>query len=386
MTKNEFRQALQRGLGRAYLYVKESGDHDVKDDLLHYCLHNPCYDAQCEDSRADWLLSIIALTKNQEFYFQKIIAGLIPSTEWNDVAHLYEFCVILAKRGIAEAKSAVYKKFDLQEFNDSWLGGSNLIDLDGITGLCHVAKRIGERLINDGKYWECDSLFQFASQQMGEAAVLEALQQASTDNLFIKAYLDNSLGYKNKNRTSNEEPASELARKRYNFKNILTDIEELGGSYPGRFRAFGKYATEEECRPVYDGFLAETRKNQLIRYLWVFTWREMSVLDEKFFQLAMSSDIEIQEAAISALKNAKAPRIRELAIELAKFPLPSVQASAIELFVNNYAPGDHETIRSMLAHTPDADSLHSACMDVIKIFENHTDPNLLGNRDVPKLS
>ena len=65
----EFHEALQKGLGRAYLYVNKYGDSQVRDSILYYCLHNPSYDAQCEEERAEWLISLIDLTENQDFYF-----------------------------------------------------------------------------------------------------------------------------------------------------------------------------------------------------------------------------------------------------------------------------------------------------------------------------
>ena len=68
----EFHEALQKGLGRAYLYVNKYGDSQVRDSILYYCLHNPSYDAQCEEERAEWLISLIDLTENQDFYFSSV--------------------------------------------------------------------------------------------------------------------------------------------------------------------------------------------------------------------------------------------------------------------------------------------------------------------------
>lgn len=44
LTKNEFRDALRKGLGRVVIHVRNYGYKDMQDDILHACLHNLAYD------------------------------------------------------------------------------------------------------------------------------------------------------------------------------------------------------------------------------------------------------------------------------------------------------------------------------------------------------
>jgi hypothetical protein len=58
LSRDEFGDALAKGLGRALLYVKTYGLDRVKDLVLHACLHDLSYDAQIEGSRAKWLFAM----------------------------------------------------------------------------------------------------------------------------------------------------------------------------------------------------------------------------------------------------------------------------------------------------------------------------------------
>ena len=160
MNSEEFFRYLKKGMGRAYLHVKAFGDNDeVRDSILYCCLNNTAYDAQCEDDRSEWLMSIIALTGNEDFYFSKIIDALISSSDFWNASQLFSLCAILAKRGDQKARMAIYEKFDLQEFNVGYLGGHDLVDIDGLAGLEHVAQCIGRRLTEEEDYWDDGTVF-----------------------------------------------------------------------------------------------------------------------------------------------------------------------------------------------------------------------------------
>jgi len=60
MTKRKFKEAFRRGLGSTYLELK-SCNHidDYKDVVLWCCLHDTCYDSQCEGGRGIYLYNAI---------------------------------------------------------------------------------------------------------------------------------------------------------------------------------------------------------------------------------------------------------------------------------------------------------------------------------------
>ena len=75
LTLEKFQDALRKGLGRALMHVKTYGTENVRDEILQACLHNFIYDPQCEKSRANWLIEIINLAPDKEYYYYRQLAG-----------------------------------------------------------------------------------------------------------------------------------------------------------------------------------------------------------------------------------------------------------------------------------------------------------------------
>ena len=102
----------------------------------------------------------------------------------------------------------------------------------------------------------------------------------------------------------------------FTYEGILNGIEKCEGIFPGRYNSFGKrFGTSDELEQLYKRLLTETRREQLLRYLWIFRSKELPRLDKKIFEIASSNtDKELQDAAINALANSTDPSIRDLAI------------------------------------------------------------------------
>ena len=280
----EFCQALHKGMGRAYLYIQKYGDSQVRDILLSACLKNMVYDPQCEEERAEWLISLIDLTENQDYYFSQIINGLISSTEFWDTDQLFSLCQIIAERNITTAKQAIYQKFDLQEFYESFLGGYEIINLDGVAGLIYVIQLLGRRLVEVEDYWEDEILLDYAYEKLGKEKINEYLEAEAKKNKYIRAYLENC-----QNKLENESYLNK-SRRKYSLERVISDIENKRYKFPYHYTVFGKKASEQEIEIVFDKLLTEVIKEKIIRYLWVFRNRELPRLDDKIFQLVSSND------------------------------------------------------------------------------------------------
>lgn len=373
LNQSEITNALEKGFGRMYLYIEKYGDELVREQLLHFCLKNPSYDAQCEDSRAEWLISLINLTNNRDFYIPKIIAALFTSCEHRDVSQLYELCQLLAQQGDESAKQAIYKKFDAQEFNETYMGGEEIIQLDGLNGLLHIANVIGKRLREEDDYWECDMLYCMTCEMFGKEITDEFLAQHAKENCYVSAYLEELKKDEERRKPKDNRPYIERIRDEYPIEKILDDIiNNAKRKNRSIYRRFGKYATGNEIEQVFNLLIAETDKERLIRYLWVFRTRELPKLPESIVNLAFNSDREIQDAAISALSNVSDSMVREIAIKLGLNSDSEIALKSIELFINNYQIGDSKYIEPLLNHIKDKDTCHWVCMDVIKLFEKHS--------------
>jgi hypothetical protein len=58
LSRDEFADAISKGLGRAFLYMQDRGLDRVKDLVLNACLHDLSYDPQSEANRAKWLFTL----------------------------------------------------------------------------------------------------------------------------------------------------------------------------------------------------------------------------------------------------------------------------------------------------------------------------------------
>ena len=377
MVNNEnnfpFADVLQKGLGRAFNYVKQLDELEIRDDLLNACLHNLAYDAQCESRSAKWLFELIHLTGNSEFYRDKIFTALPTTNDFWDLKQLYDLVLIWAKQGNLEAKEIIYRTYEKQELNESWLGGEQIIKLDGIDGLLAVADIFGAKLLEDHELGEDNSLINIACESYGSTKVKSTLEKEALNNINIKAYL-NAV-------KSSEENYGDFKRNRNKNKKIELDyimqkIEQKKSSFY-IFNRFGINATHAEIEQIFYLLSKETRKKQLCRYLWIFKNRAFPKLDNRLFDLAASDDEELQYFAIAALANNKSNSLHDLAIKLIQQQPKSIDNRVLSLFINNYQSGDFKTIESVLTSSQDIDFRHYAGMDLIKIIDAQNNPELI---------
>ena len=376
MNKDKFEKSFRLGLGRAYLHVKEHGDDGLQGVILSYCLENPCYDPQCEGSRAEWLMSVINLCSEPNYYTNKIIQELGKTKDdWN-ISQLYDLCFIIAKQGNKQARKAIYDCFDKQEFNEAYLGGDHIIELDGLHGLLHVARILGRRMLDDPEYWD-GMTYQYACELFGKEKTDIYLKERSNEDEAIVAYLKNSTEiYDNCNASKNSpEKISERTRKEIPFHVIQRDIEGVH-KHKSRFIRFGKIASNEEIKILYKKMLNEERPAQLERYLWIFRRRELPVLEDKLFELCCSKKKDICSAAITALSHSSYKKVRDFAIKIIKstkeFPL-----EIIMLFINNYKNGDATHIERALFESEDTEKAFSLSYYILKVFEKNPDRTML---------
>lgn len=366
MINNEFYDILQKGLGRAFNYVSTHKKEELRPDLLDACLHNLVYDSQSEKSRSDWLFKLISLTDDVEFYRQEIVNALPNTVEFWDKEQLYNLVAIWAKQGCKEAKQIIYDSFRKQEFDESWLGGAAIIEIDGICGLLYVADIVGRRLIKDEELWEDDYLISIAGESFGVEKVMKALEQESKNNSNIKYYLNTVK--KHKYNIENNNKARRSKRQIWDIDTVLQQIEKPKTHIYG-FVKFGRYAQPEDIERAFDNLLKETRREQLIRYLWIFKDRQFPKLDNKLFDFATANDKELQTAAIRGLANHQDKSIHDLAIHLIRKNINLIDIRVFKLLINNYITGNYKLIEPFLLISQDIHFRHDIGMDLIKIID-----------------
>src|SRR5260370_20648316 len=109
---DQFAGWVAKGLGRAVLYLKTHDSKACRQALLHACTHNLIYDRQCEESRAPYLLELIELSGDTEFYRNGILAALKSEDDELDLGQLFEISATFAAKGDNEIKQSMYAAFE----------------------------------------------------------------------------------------------------------------------------------------------------------------------------------------------------------------------------------------------------------------------------------
>lgn len=110
MDKENFKKALACGLGRCYIELRDCADKEpYREALLECCLNNPCFDTQCEGTRAEYLYQLIKLFNDDGYFLPKIIGkfGRLDQEYGWEFEHLCDIIFEFGKDENHEARGAL---------------------------------------------------------------------------------------------------------------------------------------------------------------------------------------------------------------------------------------------------------------------------------------
>jgi hypothetical protein len=187
MDVSAFREALRAGLGRAILYAR---NHDVRafqDAILDACLHCYSVDPQCEGTRAPYMLDLINLTPNPEFYSSEVLKALSAGGDDWDAVQRFRFTCYRAMDGDVRSKQAVYEAFDPGPKMAEEIC-IDFIRMDGLEGFLFAAEKMGTLITANSSDVPEGRLWSHAIETFGEEQTLNALRKAGENNKRVEAY------------------------------------------------------------------------------------------------------------------------------------------------------------------------------------------------------
>jgi hypothetical protein len=367
ISRDEFRDALAKGLGRALLYVKTCGLDRVKDLVLYACLHDVSYDAQIEGSRAKWLFGMFVDSPYYLEFREAILAALVVEEEETWV--LLQLCGLareMALIGDSIAEQAlfdfVYRRANLraqQHGDDSiiedWIGVDELIEVRGIDALVELSRIYGRRVLANPDDWVIDDLQIFTDKPAEIVRVFEEYAKVEESIAVYYQYLiDRQVFMTDEERKSTRQSSPRQRRsisQRLGSANetIIDAARNKEGEYPSIYMTFGIRATPSELETILGLLLTETDEDICLRLLWVFSRKPLPRLADRLFDWADSQYGKLRMAAVAALARISDDRVYQLGrSKLAKRQLTGVDIGTIDLFINNYHSGDAELILAVL--------------------------------------
>ena len=86
MDNEAFTRAIDNGLGRAILWLRQHPWRPYEEAITHVCLHTTAFDPQCEGSRAEYVHEIIGLTDAAQHFAEEVSNRGIAfdASSWNE--------------------------------------------------------------------------------------------------------------------------------------------------------------------------------------------------------------------------------------------------------------------------------------------------------------
>lgn len=376
LTNEQFKKAFQQGLGRAYQHVHDHGDSGIVEEIVNGCIKDLNYDSQCEESRADWVFKVLEKTGHQLEYWHRILDRIPVENEFNDLYQQLDLAVLFAKNGVKEARPAIYKKFNLQEFKESWIGGDQILELDGIQGLLHISKTIGKRLLKneeldeEEQYWEDESMLQNCIEKWGEADVMEALNEEAKSRKEVEAYLKEVLPHCKKRTKTKRKIPPQLYK---TLDDVFLRIDNKPEYKYYHLKKFGESASEADLEQIRDKLLNDPRPESQITCLSVLIGRLPGSWVSQLFPFAESENENVSSRAFEAIGKIKSPVVHEFAKKLIKQKGTSANLELLLCFSQNYSEKDRELIEPIISDISDRDTCHFVGQMMLDIWDGSRD-------------
>lgn len=386
MNNVQFKEALRRGLGSAFIELKACNSREkYKDVVLWCCLHNTCYDSQSEGNRGKYLYDAISLFDDKSFFEEAIINKF---TKKNLESCLFEWlCSLLfqfAKGGSLRARTVLYEKYDalfklltnskrinntlfLKNTEFEWLC-IWLISLDGFRAFKGIVDRVGNYYISakDTKNIDLEWFYTSAKDQFGEVRVDKYLKNDSAKNKAVSAFLKE---IESINRNEPYQPDAAPSLKEY----IDACRETSGYRCRGIALRFARTASMEDLTELARVVIQETNLKIKLELLWPFRKKPFPLDESSIFELTKSNDKAIRDIAFEIMQNTPSDRVHEYAVMLLREKKEIV--NALSLICSCYKSTDEELLLEgikSLAVTNSSSEWHGVFMNVENLLDRHS--------------
>lgn len=364
----EFNQWLQKGMGRAVVYLKTHDPKPCREAVLYASLHNLAYDRQCEGSREVYLLDLIRSTGEEDFFRNELFRALTtgPEDPEFDLGQTIELARNFAGNGDHEIKQAMYDALVNAGFEEAGCYYSELIKLDGLPALLFVAEHF-PATTPDSSVWQVGSLISYLQERDGEGVADEAIRRASEDSPRLAQMLEKG----GVHRRGSEPRRKDQKRPDYpTLKRMIA--ESATTALPLVHAGWGRAASAEELEAATADLLTETDEKRLLAYLSIFRGRRFPGPTARLLELAQGDNVRLARQAVAVVSQINDPEIRSLGLRFLN--MPGKKGDGADLLANNYQQEDFQLIAARLREPMETDELHHLEMGVRDLAKEHREP------------
>jgi len=359
----EFNDSIQKGLGRAVLYLREHDPNSFRQAVLHACTHETD-DLATGGDRTEYCRDLMVSIGDEQFFRRGIFHALTVGPEDPkkfDLAQTIGLAGSFAQNGDSEIKHAMYAAIKRAGFARAGNCVSDLIKLDGIDALLFAADLFPSH-IDDNDLWQVGHLVSSLQERDGTEPADEAIERASRENPRLRRMLELYEASKLKHAKEGIWPLT-----RPDYPELKRLIAEHGAF--GYLAAWGRAASTEELAMAADDLIDETDPGRIFAYLKIFRDQRFPRPASRLLELADHSEIRIARHAVDVLSRLESPTIRSLALRY--LAVPSRAGDAADLLASNYQVGDFQLIEAKLREPMGAEDLHHFGIGIRHLLNTH---------------
>ena len=343
MTKNEVKQALQRGLGRGYLAVRNDPER-YRDLVLWACGRNLAFDTQCEGTRAWYDYQLILCYSDRAEFRDHVIERFQrkqPDGGW-DYSHFSELLSYFVEDGDGAAEAALWEKYkellaELHSFRRSSRRMRNTQEC--FERICvalswkeenysRISRDVGGLFLKSRLYdgWDFAWLYDSRPKRFNQR-----LRKSAEKSAELTAYF---------------AAIDESEREQAEWRNISREMRKPDG---GRLLSGYLKRSAPELAPKYaEIYLAAQDPEARAAALEAFVMCPFPFDPTPVINDARSAYPRLRSVALEALSEIRHPAVRDFAWEL----LASNPDNALPIVIKNYLPEDEARLYARLQAYP----------------------------------
>lgn len=331
-----------------------------KDIVLGGCLHNLSYDTQCEGTRAAYVYQLVCCFHDDTYFIEPTVAAFLklPRHQDSTFEHLCELLQLFAENGSAEAKNALYEKYDQLLFSliakrrgrsydyerDNFERACiSLTSFGGREALFKIAEDMGALFNRNPHYDSADfaEFFSDSEDKFGKKRLVSLLKHESQRSENILRLYEN---YKRNLAGSHgaiHEPIKALCA-----DDLIKEVNATGKLSPATRVRFSKCTEDGEKRQLALSVLREEDLSKKAELLSAFYHDEFPMQHEALIAYSKSDHERLREIAFDVLGNCKSTAVGQYAHEL--FDAGENTYHAIQMLIPNYTRDDKSQLLSAL--------------------------------------